>query len=67
MIIDNGQLSITMLSKQDKIDIYREMVLIRAFEEKAGEMYKAGNIRGFLHLYIGQEAVASGFHVAAAA
>lgn len=50
-----------MLSKQDKIDLYREMVLMRKFEEKAQEMYEAGNIGGFLHLYIGQEAVASGF------
>lgn len=50
-----------MLSKEDKIEIYREMVLVRRFEEKAGEMYEAGKIRGFLHLYIGQEAVATGF------
>ncbi len=49
------------LSKQDKIDIYREMFLMRKFEEKAQEMYEAGKIGGFLHLYIGQEAVASGF------
>ena len=50
-----------MLTRQEKIDIYREMTTIRKFEEKAGEMYERGNIRGFLHLYIGQEAVASGF------
>ena len=50
-----------MLNSQDKIDIYREMVLMRKFEEKAQEMYEAQKIRGFLHLYIGQEAVASGF------
>jgi pyruvate dehydrogenase E1 component alpha subunit len=50
-----------MLSQQDKIDIFREMVLMRKFEEKAQEMYEARNIGGFLHLYIGQEAVASGF------
>jgi pyruvate dehydrogenase E1 component alpha subunit len=37
------------------------MVLIRKFEEKAGEMYSQGKIGGFLHLYIGQEAVAVGF------
>ena len=49
------------LSKQDKIDILREMMLMRKFEEKAQEMYEARNIGGFLHLYIGQEAVASGF------
>ncbi|MHB9035472.1 MAG: pyruvate dehydrogenase (acetyl-transferring) E1 component subunit alpha [Armatimonadota bacterium] len=50
-----------MLTKQDKIDIFREMTMIRKFEETAGEMYEHGKIRGFLHLYIGQEAVASGF------
>ena len=49
------------LPKQEKIDLYREMVMIRKFEEKAGEMYETGKIRGFLHLYIGQEAVATGF------
>ncbi len=49
------------MEAQEKIDIYREMVLIRKFEEMASEMYEAGKIRGFLHLYIGQEAVATGF------
>ncbi|MEW6273396.1 MAG: pyruvate dehydrogenase (acetyl-transferring) E1 component subunit alpha [Thermodesulfobacteriota bacterium] len=38
----------------------REMVLIRRFEEKAAELYTLGKIRGFLHLYIGEEAVAVG-------
>jgi len=51
----------SVLNKQDKIDIYREMVLMRKFEEKAQEMYEARKIGGFLHLYIGQEAIASGF------
>jgi len=37
-----------------------EMVRIRRFEEKAAELYSAGKIRGFLHLYIGEEAVATG-------
>jgi pyruvate dehydrogenase E1 component alpha subunit len=36
------------------------MLLIRRFEEKAAEMYQAGKIRGFLHLYVGEEAVAVG-------
>ena len=35
-------------------------MLIRRFEEKSGEMYTRGKIRGFLHLYIGEEAVAAG-------
>ncbi len=37
-----------------------EMVRIRRFEEKSAELYSAGKIRGFLHLYIGEEAVATG-------
>lgn len=39
---------------------YREMLLMRKFEEKAGQMYGQQKIRGFCHLYIGQEAVAAG-------
>lgn len=50
-----------VLTRQDKIDMYREMLMIRKFEERAQEMYEAGKIGGFLHLYIGQEAVATGF------
>lgn len=49
------------LSRQEKIDILREMILMRKFEEKAQEMYESRHVGGFLHLYIGQEAVASGF------
>jgi pyruvate dehydrogenase E1 component alpha subunit len=40
--------------------LLREMLLIRRFEEKAAELYTLGKIRGFLHLYIGEEAVAVG-------
>jgi len=40
--------------------LYREMLLIRRFEEKAGQLYGMGLIGGFCHLYIGQEAVAVG-------
>src|ERR687898_1586624 len=40
--------------------LYHDMILIRRFEEKAAEMYALGKIGGFLHLYIGQEAVAVG-------
>src|SRR6202162_1629137 len=39
---------------------YRQMLLIRRFEEKAGQMYGMGLIGGFCHLYIGQEAVVVG-------
>jgi pyruvate dehydrogenase E1 component alpha subunit len=41
-------------------ELLRQMLLIRRFEEKAAELYSAGKIRGFLHLYIGEEAVAVG-------
>ena len=43
---------------------YREMLLIRRFEEKAGQLYGMGLIGGFCHLYIGQEAVAVGLQSA---
>jgi len=46
---------------------YREMLLIRRFEEKAGQLYGMGLINGFCHLYIGQEAVVVGMHAAAGA
>ena len=42
------------------IELYRQMLLIRRFEEKAAEVYVAGKIGGFCHLYIGQEAVGVG-------
>jgi pyruvate dehydrogenase E1 component alpha subunit len=42
------------------LDLYREMLVIRRFEEKAGQLYGMGLIGGFCHLYIGQEAVAVG-------
>lgn len=42
------------------IDMYRQMVLIRRFEERAGQLYGMGQIGGFCHLYIGQEAVVVG-------
>ncbi|MDX1738484.1 MAG: thiamine pyrophosphate-dependent enzyme, partial [Alphaproteobacteria bacterium] len=41
-------------------DDYRNMLLIRRFEEKAGQLYGMGLIGGFCHLYIGQEAVVTG-------
>jgi pyruvate dehydrogenase E1 component alpha subunit len=45
---------------QHQLSLLRTMLLIRRFEEKAAELYSAGKIRGFLHLYIGEEAVATG-------
>ncbi len=48
------------LSREDALARLRQMVRIRRFEEKCAELYSAGKIRGFLHLYIGEEAVAAG-------
>ncbi|SEW20485.1 pyruvate dehydrogenase E1 component alpha subunit [Aliiroseovarius sediminilitoris] len=52
-------------SKEDLLNHYREMLLIRRFEEKAGQLYGMGLIGGFCHLYIGQEAVVVGLEAAA--
>ncbi|AQX18504.1 pyruvate dehydrogenase E1 component alpha subunit [Bartonella sp. A1379B] len=51
---------IANFTKEEEIDAYREMLLIRRFEEKAGQLYGMGLIGGFCHLYIGQEAVITG-------
>ena len=48
------------MEKKEYLTLYREMVLIRRFEEAAAELYQKGEIGGFLHLYIGQEAVSTG-------
>jgi len=48
------------VSKDDLLKYYHEMLLIRRFEEKAGQLYGMGLIGGFCHLYIGQEAVVVG-------
>jgi pyruvate dehydrogenase E1 component alpha subunit len=45
---------------QHELDLLRQMLLIRRFEERSSELYQVGKIRGFLHLYIGEEAVAVG-------
>ena len=47
-------------SKEELIELYKQMLLIRRFEEKAGQLYGMGSIGGFCHLYIGQEAVVVG-------
>ena len=49
---------------EELLGLLRQMMLIRRFEEKAAEMYARGRIAGFLHLYIGQEAVAVGAEAA---
>ena len=48
------------LDKKQIVDFYRQMLLIRRFEEASGRYYMQGKIKGFIHLYIGQEAVAVG-------
>ncbi|MGV8939575.1 MAG: pyruvate dehydrogenase (acetyl-transferring) E1 component subunit alpha [Allorhizobium sp.] len=50
--------------KDVELKAYREMLLIRRFEEKAGQLYGMGFIGGFCHLYIGQEAVVVGMQMA---
>jgi len=52
------------VSRDELLKYYREMVLIRRFEERAGQLYGMGLIGGFCHLYIGQEAVAVGMEAA---
>ena len=50
--------------KDELLEFYRQMLLIRRFEERAGQLYGLGLIGGFCHLYIGQEAVAVGLQSA---
>ncbi len=53
------------VSAEELMNHYREMLMIRRFEEKAGQLYGMGLIGGFCHLYIGQEAVVVGLEAAA--
>ena len=48
------------MEKSDYLSLYHQMVVIRRMEERAAELYQQGKIGGFLHLYIGQEAVSTG-------
>ena len=48
------------LDRGQVVDLYEQMLLIRRFEEQSGRLYMQGKIRGFLHLYIGEEAIAVG-------
>ena len=50
-------------TRAEQVDAYRRMLLIRRFEEKAGQLYGMGHIGGFCHLYIGQEAVVVGMQM----
>ncbi len=57
---NGGKLTLYKAGRDELVKFYREMLLIRRFEEKAGQMYGMGLIGGFCHLYIGQEAVVIG-------
>jgi pyruvate dehydrogenase E1 component alpha subunit len=59
-----AQSNLPELTKEQELEAYRDMLLIRRFEEKAGQMYGMGLIGGFCHLYIGQEAVVTGVTMA---
>jgi pyruvate dehydrogenase E1 component alpha subunit len=52
--------TVTALSREGGLELLEGMLRIRRFEEKCVELYSAGKIRGFLHLYIGEEAIAIG-------
>ena len=55
----------TNVNTQELLSFYKDMLLIRRFEEKAGQLYGMGLIGGFCHLYIGQEAVVVGLEASA--
>ena len=48
------------MEKKEHLELYQQMVVIRILEERSAELYQQGKIGGFLHLYIGQEAVSTG-------
>ena len=52
--------SLGPMTQESLLKFYRDMLLIRRFEERTGQQYGLGKIAGFCHLYIGQEAVAVG-------
>ena len=58
------QPNVPQFTEEQDLEAFREMLLIRRFEEKAGQMYGMGLIGGFCHLYIGQEAVVTGITMA---
>jgi pyruvate dehydrogenase E1 component alpha subunit len=60
----NGQYTTPAFTQEQELHAYKEMLLIRRFEEKAGQLYGMGFIGGFCHLYIGQEAVVVGMQMA---
>ena len=57
---NSGSSGKLLVSNDEALELFRQMLLIRRFEEKAGQLYGMGLIGGFCHLYIGQEAVVTG-------
>ena len=60
----NGSHSLLEFTREQELSALRDMLLIRRFEEKAGQLYGMGAIGGFCHLYIGQEAIVVGMQMA---
>jgi pyruvate dehydrogenase E1 component alpha subunit len=60
----NGAEAPPAFTREQELGALRDMLLIRRFEEKAGQLYGMGAIGGFCHLYIGQEAVVVGMQMA---
>jgi pyruvate dehydrogenase E1 component alpha subunit len=60
----NGQQTVPAFGRDEELAAYRQMLLIRRFEERAAQLYGMGLIGGFCHLYIGQEAVVVGMQMA---
>ena len=50
----------SLISREEALDVYQQLRTIRSFEEKLDSLMKAGRLAGFLHLYVGQEAIAVG-------
>jgi pyruvate dehydrogenase E1 component alpha subunit len=60
----SNNMPVANFTREEEMTAYREMLMIRRFEEKAGQLYGMGFIGGFCHLYIGQEAVVVGLQMA---
>src|SRR5437762_12474838 len=60
----NGSGQALEFTREQELRALRDMLLIRRFEEKAGQLYGMGAIGGFCHLYIGQEAIVVGMQMA---
>lgn len=58
--MDDAPSSTVKVTRDESLDIYRKMQMVRRLEASAGNMYKDKTVRGFCHLYTGQEAVAVG-------